>query len=77
VAWERDHISQGISRNPSTRGFFGFHSSLQNCIWNHFSLSGLSQICKIRNEWNLPSPFSIERSAWPFVDGPCFDQISE
>jgi hypothetical protein len=33
--------------------FFGFKSSFHNCFWN-----GLSEICKIRNVWKLPSPFS-------------------
>jgi hypothetical protein len=48
---------QGILRNQSTRGFFGFESSFQIC-WNVFSTSGLSQIYEIRNVWKLPSPFS-------------------
>jgi hypothetical protein len=42
---------QGILRNQSIRGFFGFESSLQNCFWYVFSTSGLSQNCKIRNAW--------------------------
>jgi hypothetical protein len=46
--------SQGILRNQSTRGFFGFESSFQNCYWNILSTSSLSQICKIRNAWKLP-----------------------
>jgi hypothetical protein len=49
---------QGILRNQSIRGFFGFKYSFQNGFWNVFSTSGLSQICKIRNGWKLPSPFS-------------------
>jgi hypothetical protein len=49
---------QGILRNQSTRGFFGFESSFKKCFWNLFITSGLSQICKIRNFWKLPSPFS-------------------
>jgi hypothetical protein len=40
---------QGILRNQSTRGFFGFEFSFQNCFWNLFSTSGLSKICKLRN----------------------------
>jgi hypothetical protein len=44
---------QGILRNQSIRGFFGFKFSFQNCFWNVFSTSGLSQICKIRNAWKL------------------------
>jgi hypothetical protein len=47
---------QGILRNQSTRGFFGYESSSQNCFWIVFSTSGLAQICKIRNAWNLPGP---------------------
>jgi hypothetical protein len=49
---------QCILRNQSTCGFFDFESSFQNWFWNVFSTSGLSQICKIRNVWMLPSPFS-------------------
>jgi hypothetical protein len=45
---------QGILRDQSTRGFFSFESSFQNCFWNVFSTSGLSQICKIRNVWKFP-----------------------
>jgi hypothetical protein len=37
---------QGILRNQSTRGFFGFESSFQICFWNVFSTSGLSENCK-------------------------------
>jgi hypothetical protein len=48
---------QGILRNQSKRGFFGFESSFLNCFWNGFSTSGLSQICKIRNVCKLPRPF--------------------
>jgi hypothetical protein len=47
---------QGILRNQSIRGFFGFGYSFQNCFWNVFSTSGLSQICKIRNAWKLSVP---------------------
>jgi hypothetical protein len=36
---------QGILRNQSIGGFFGFKSYFQNCFWNFFSTSGLSQIC--------------------------------
>jgi hypothetical protein len=50
-------IPQGILQNQSIRGFFGFESTFQNCFWNVFSTSGLSQICKIRNAWKLPVPF--------------------
>jgi hypothetical protein len=32
-------------------------SGFQNCFWNLFSISGLSQICLIRNVWK-PSPNS-------------------
>jgi hypothetical protein len=56
VASERDH--KVFYENQSICGFFGFKSSFQNCFWNIFSTSGLSQICKIRNVWKLPSPFS-------------------
>jgi hypothetical protein len=62
---------QGILRNQSIRGFFGFKSSFQNCFWNVLSTSGLSQIYKIRNVWKLPSPFSwntlipcSEKNSW-------------
>jgi hypothetical protein len=37
---------QGILRNQSIRGLFGFQSNFQNCFWNVFSTSVLSQICK-------------------------------
>jgi hypothetical protein len=50
---------QGILRKQSTSDFFGFESSFQNCFWNLFITSGLSQIWKIRNIWKLPSPFSM------------------
>jgi hypothetical protein len=50
---------QGILRKPkSIRGLFGFKSSFQNCFWDLFSTSGLSETCKIINVWKLPSPFS-------------------
>jgi hypothetical protein len=49
---------QAILRNQSIRGFFGFKSIFQNCFWNIFSTSGMSQLCKIRNVWKLPSTFS-------------------
>jgi hypothetical protein len=62
---------QGILRNQSIRGFFDFKSSFHNYFWNVFSTSGLSQICKIRNVWKLPSPFSwntlilcSEKTSW-------------
>jgi hypothetical protein len=62
---------QGILRIQSTRGFFDFESSFQNCFWNLYITSDLSQICKIRNVWKLTSPFSIntllpcsEQSSW-------------
>jgi hypothetical protein len=62
---------QGILRNQSTRDFFGFEFSFQNCFWNVFSTSVLSQSCKIRNVWKRPSPFSrntlilcSEKSSW-------------
>jgi hypothetical protein len=61
---------KGFLRNQSIRGFFGFKSGFQNCFWNLFSTSGFSQICKIRNAWKLPSPFStipgFEKSNWSF-----------
>jgi hypothetical protein len=38
--------------------FFGIKSSFQNCFWNLFITSGLSQICIIRNVWKLPSPIA-------------------
>jgi hypothetical protein len=39
--------AQGILRNQSTRGFFGFEFSFQNFFWNVFIAFGLSQICKL------------------------------
>jgi hypothetical protein len=48
----------GILRNQSIRAFFGFDSSFQNCFWNVFNTSDLSQICKIGNVWKLSRPFS-------------------
>jgi hypothetical protein len=40
-------------------------------FWNLFSTNGLSQICKIRNVWKLPSPLSkntliscSEKTSW-------------
>jgi hypothetical protein len=69
VASEGDH--KIFSENQSIRGSFGFESSFKNCFWNLFSNSGLSQICKIRNVWKLPIPFSrftlissSEKSSW-------------
>jgi hypothetical protein len=49
---------QSILRNQRTRGYFWFESSFQNCFWNGLSTSVLSEICKIRNVWKFPSPFS-------------------
>jgi EamA domain-containing membrane protein RarD len=58
---------QGIIRKLKYSGWFGF----QNCFWNLFSTSALTQIYKIRNVWKLPIPFSaitlilgFEKSAW-------------
>jgi hypothetical protein len=56
VASKRDH--KVCHENQSIRGLFSFEFSFQNCFWNLFSTSGLSQICKIRNVWKLPIPFS-------------------
>jgi hypothetical protein len=50
---------QGILRNQSKRIVslvLTFESSFQNCFWNVFSTSDLSQICKIRNVRKLPVP---------------------
>jgi hypothetical protein len=65
---------QDISENQSIRGSFGFESIFQNCVWNLFSTSGLSQICIIRNVWKLPSPFSrkvlissSEKTSWSLI----------
>jgi hypothetical protein len=57
IEWLRKKANV-IYENQSMRGFFGFESSFQNCFWNLFSICGLSQICKIRNVWKLPIPFS-------------------
>jgi hypothetical protein len=46
---------QGILRNQSTSGFFRFQSCFQNSFWNLFITSGLSQICKIRNAFQVRS----------------------
>jgi hypothetical protein len=56
VASERDH--KVFYENQSIRGFFGFESCFQNCFWNLFNASGLCQICKIKNGWKFPNPFS-------------------
>jgi hypothetical protein len=56
MASNRDH--KVFSVNQSIRGFFGFESSFQNCFLNLSSISGFSQICKMRKVWKLPSPFS-------------------
>jgi hypothetical protein len=47
------------SKDFITHGFFYFESCFQNCFWNLFITSGLSQICNIRNFWKLTSPFSL------------------
>jgi hypothetical protein len=59
---------QGITRNQSTRGFFGFESSFQNCFG--INSPELSQISKIRNVWKLPSPFSMDTQI------PCSEKTS-
>jgi hypothetical protein len=56
MASERDH--KVFYGNQSIRRFFDFECSFQNCFWNLSSTSGLSQICKMRNVWKLPSSFS-------------------
>jgi hypothetical protein len=56
VASERDN--KVFFENQRIRGLFGFESSFQNCFWNLFSTSSFSQICKIKNVWKHPSPFS-------------------
>jgi hypothetical protein len=60
VASKRDH--KIFYEHQSICGFFGLKSSFQNCIWVHFCTSGLSQICKIKNVWKLPSPVLKEYS---------------
>jgi hypothetical protein len=62
---------QGISEKKNIRDFFGFKSTVQNCFWNLFITSGLSQICIIRNACKLPSPISwlslilfSEKTSW-------------
>jgi hypothetical protein len=69
MALERDY--KVFYGNQSIRGFFDFEFSFQNCFWNLSSTSGLSQICKLRNAWKLPSAFSrntlissSEKSSW-------------
>jgi hypothetical protein len=66
---KRDH--KIFYENQSIRGFFGFGSSSPNCYWNLFNTSVLSQICKTRNGWKLPSLFprntlipSSEKCSW-------------
>jgi hypothetical protein len=47
---------------------------LQNCFWNLFSTSGLSQIFKIRKNWKFPSPFkehSDSKSSWSLKTSFC------
>jgi hypothetical protein len=56
IELERDH--KVFYENQSIRGFFGIQFSFQNCFWNLFSNSGLSEICKIRNVWQLSNYFS-------------------
>jgi hypothetical protein len=56
VVSERDH--KVFYENQSINGLFGCKSSFQNCFWNLLNTSGLSQICKIKNVWKLPIPFS-------------------
>jgi hypothetical protein len=56
--WLRTETTKYFPRTQSARSFFGFEFSFQNCFWNLFSFSGLSQICKIRNTWQLTRPFS-------------------
>jgi hypothetical protein len=53
-----DKRPQGIFRKSNIRDFFGFEFSFQNYFWNLCSTSGLCKICKIRNVWKFPSPFS-------------------
>jgi hypothetical protein len=50
--------------------FLWFKFSFQNCFWNVFSTSDLSQIYKIRNVWKHPSPFSRNTLI------PCFEKTS-
>jgi hypothetical protein len=53
VASERD--DKIFYENQSIRDLFDFESSFQNCFWNLLRISGLSEICKIRNVWKFPS----------------------
>jgi hypothetical protein len=50
--------------NQSIRGFFDFQSSFQNCFWNLFSTSDLSQIVKIRKLSRNTQITSSEKSSW-------------
>jgi hypothetical protein len=56
VASEWDH--KVFHENQRIRCLLGFEFSFQNCFWNLFSASGMSESYKIRNFWKLPSPFS-------------------
>jgi hypothetical protein len=47
---------QGIFRKPKFLWFWVY--SFQNCFWNIYSIFGLSQICKMKNVWKFPNPFS-------------------
>jgi hypothetical protein len=69
VALERHH--KVFYEIQSICGFFGFKFMIQYCFWNLFRISGMSQICKIRNFWKLSSPFSrntlissSEKTSW-------------
>jgi hypothetical protein len=59
-------------RSQGILGFFGFEEfNFQKCFWNLFSTSGWSEICKISNNWKLPSPIlrntlisNSEKTSW-------------
>jgi hypothetical protein len=72
--WLRKETTRCFSENQSIRDFFGSESCFQNCFWNLYSFSGLSQICKIRNAWKLTSLISwntlissSKRNSWSLI----------
>jgi hypothetical protein len=67
----RNETTKVFHENQSIRILFEFNSFFQNCFWNLFSTSGLSEICKIRNVWKLLSKFS-RKTLIPFSERSCW-----
>jgi hypothetical protein len=58
IEWHRKETTKYVPKTHGLRGLFDLEFSFQNGFCELFNTSGFSQICKIKNVWNLTSPFT-------------------